>query len=204
MLSLLRGAALPDTGNVELVDVAGATVPVREKLPVRTAAVIEQGSYVFARSIRENLQLADPEADDAALWRALEQARLADAVRALPDGLDAYPGEGGMRLSGGQRQRLVLARALVADAPVLLADEPFTALDADLEAALLDTVLSACAGKTLVLVTHHLAHVERFDRVLLLEKGRIAADGSPDELAASNPRFARLLTLEHAELPLQP
>lgn len=109
-----------------------------------------------------------------------------------------------MRLSGGQRQRLVLARALVADAPVLLADEPFTALDADLEAALLDTVLSACAGKTLVLVTHHLAHVERFDRVLLLEKGRIAADGSPDELAASNPRFARLLALEHAELPSQP
>ena len=204
LLSLLRGAALPDTGNVELVDVAGATVPVREKLPARTAAVMEQGSYVFARSIRENLQLADPEADDAALWRALEQARLTETVRALPDGLDAYPGEGGMRLSGGQRQRLVLARALVADAPVLLADEPFTALDADLEAALLDTVLSACAGKTLVLVTHHLAHVERFDRVLLLEKGRIAADGSPDELAASNPRFARLLALEHAELPSQP
>ena len=204
LLSLLRGAALPDTGNVELVDAAGATVPVREKLPARTAAVMEQGSYVFARSIRENLQLADPEADDAALWRALEQARLTETVRALPDGLDAYPGEGGMRLSGGQRQRLVLARALVADAPVLLADEPFTALDADLEAALLDTVLSACAGKTLVLVTHHLAHVERFDRVLLLEKGRIAADGSPDELAASNPRFARLLALEHAELPSQP
>ena len=204
LLSLLRGAALPDTGNVELVDAAGATVPVREKLPARTAAVMEQGSYVFARSIRENLQLADPEADDAALWRALEQACLTETVRALPDGLDAYPGEGGMRLSGGQRQRLVLARALVADAPVLLADEPFTALDADLEAALLDTVLSACAGKTLVLVTHHLAHVERFDRVLLLEKGRIAADGSPDELAASNPRFARLLALEHAELPSQP
>ncbi len=204
LLSLLRGAALPGAGSVELVDAAGTATPMREKLPARACAVLEQGSYVFARSIRENLQLAEPAADDAALWHALEHARLTDAVRALPGGLDAYPGEGGMRLSGGQRQRLMLARALVANAPMLLADEPFTALDADLEAALLDTVLSACAGKTLVLVTHHLAHVERFDRVLFLEEGRIAIDGKPDELAASNPRFARLLALEHAALPSQP
>ncbi len=200
LLSLLRGAATPDAGRVELVEASGRAVPVRGKLPARNVAVLEQGSYLFSRSVRENLQLACPDADDAALWRALEQAHLADAVRALPDGLDSFVGERGAALSGGQRQRLALARALAAGAPVLLADEPFTALDADLEAALLDTLLAACADKTLVLVTHHLAHIERFDRVVFLEEGRIACDGAPDVLARSDTRFSRLLALERGFL----
>ena len=120
----------------------------------RMFALAGQGAHLFASTIRENLRLARPGASDDALWSALRRAQVADWVGSLPDGLDTFVGEEGDGLSGGQRQRLVLARALLADAPVLVLDEPTSHLDPATARSLMNAVLDASHGKTVLLITH--------------------------------------------------
>jgi thiol reductant ABC exporter CydC subunit len=133
-----------------------------------TFALAGQDSHLFAGSIRANLLLARPDAGDEQLVEALRRARLADWVAALPDGLDTIVGEEGTSLSGGQRQRLVVARALLRDAPVLLLDEPTAHLDVETAERLLDDVLDASEGRTVLLVTHRPERLERMDAVVSL------------------------------------
>ncbi|HEY7398618.1 MAG TPA: thiol reductant ABC exporter subunit CydC [Gaiellaceae bacterium] len=134
----------------------------------RLVAVAGQDSHLFSTSIRDNLSIAKPEADDGALEEALRRARIWDWVAGLPDGLDTLVGEQGRELSGGQRQRLVVARALLADAPVLVLDEPTAHLDPATATALIDDVLDAAGDATVLLVTHRGEGIERMDDVIEL------------------------------------
>jgi len=136
---------------------------------------LSQATHLFDDTIRRNLLLARPDADDAALWAALDAARIADVVRNLPDGLNSWVGEGGARLSGGEGRRLALARALLSPAPILILDEPAAGLDAETERAFLTTLNEVAAGRTVILIAHRLTGVERLDRIWRLSGGRAVA-----------------------------
>jgi thiol reductant ABC exporter CydC subunit len=142
----------------------------------RLLAVGGQNSHLFSTTIRENVRLANPDATDAAVEDALRRARISDWVATLPDGLDTLVGEEGGWLSGGQRQRISLARALLAARPVVILDEPTAHLDPETAEALMDDVLSALRGKTLLLITHRSEGLERMDAILELDGGRIVSD----------------------------
>ena len=137
-----------------------------------TFALAGQDAHLFASTIRENLKLARPSASDDDLWAALRCAHILEWVRSLPDGLDTFVGEEGARLSGGQRQRIVLARALLSDAPVLILDEPTAHLDPPTARSLIDDVLAAAEGRTVLLITHRGEGLDHMDEVVTLEAGR--------------------------------
>ena len=132
----------------------------------RTFALAGQEAHVFNSTIRENLRLARPGASEAELVDALRRAQLADWVRTLPDGLDTLVGEDGSRLSGGQRQRLVLARALLADAPVLVLDEPTAHLDRETAEALIRDTFAAAGDRSVLLITHRSEGLGLVDRIV--------------------------------------
>ena len=140
----------------------------------RVFALAGQNAHLFDTSIRANLSLARPGASEDDLTAVLGRARLAGWVASLPDGLDTIVGEEGMRLSGGQRQRLVLARALLADAPVLVLDEPTAHLDTATAERLMDDVLDASADRTVLLITHRPEGLARMDEIVALAAGRAA------------------------------
>jgi ATP-binding cassette, subfamily C, bacterial CydC len=139
-----------------------------------TFALAGQNAHLFDTSIRANLLLARPGASESELIAVLGRARLADWVATLPDGLDTIVGEEGMRLSGGQRQRLVLARALLADAPVLVLDEPTAHLDADTAQRLMEDMLDASAARTVLLITHRPEGLNRMDEIVALPGAQAA------------------------------
>ncbi|MDX3377695.1 thiol reductant ABC exporter subunit CydD [Streptomyces sp. ME02-6991-2A] len=162
----------------------------------RSVGLCAQDAHVFDSSIRENLRLARTGATDAELDDALARARLLEWVRSLPEGLDTPVGEHGARLSGGQRQRLALARALLADFPVLVLDEPAEHLDLATADALTADLLAATEGRTTLLITHRLAGVEAVDEVLVLDAGRVVQRGPYAELAAEDGPLRRMLERE--------
>lgn len=157
-----------------------------------------QDAHIFDSSVRENLRLARTGASEEQLRRALAGARLLEWADALPDGLDTLVGEHGERISGGQRQRLALARALLADFPVLVLDEPAEHLDLVTADALTADLLAATEGRTTVLITHRLAGLEAVDEVLVLDRGEVVQRGPYAELAAAEGPLRRLLERERA------
>ncbi|MFF1558065.1 thiol reductant ABC exporter subunit CydD [Streptomyces sp. NPDC058279] len=157
-----------------------------------------QDAHLFDSSVRENLRLARTDASDARLRDALAAARLSEWVDGLPDGLDTLVGEHGERISGGQRQRLALARALLADFPVLVLDEPAEHLDLPTADALTADLLTATEGRTTVLITHRLAGLDAVDEVLVLDRGHVVQRGAYEELATVEGPLRRLLERERA------
>ncbi|AVH96460.1 thiol reductant ABC exporter subunit CydD [Streptomyces sp. WAC00288] len=164
----------------------------------RLVGLCAQDAHLFDSSVRENLRLAEVGADDGELREALRRARLLDWVDGLPEGLDTLVGEHGARLSGGQRQRLALARALLADFPVLVLDEPAEHLDLATADALTDDLLRATEGRTTVLITHRLHGLDAVDEVLVLDGGRTVQRGPYTELAAVDGPLRRMLEQERA------
>ncbi|GHI06479.1 ABC transporter [Streptomyces cellostaticus] len=150
----------------------------------RLVGLCAQDAHLFDSSVRENLLLARKDATETDLRDALARARLLDWVDGLPDGLDTLVGEHGARLSGGQRQRLALARALLADFPVLVLDEPAEHLDLPTADALTADLLAATEGRTTLLITHRLAGLDAVDEVVVLDAGRVVQRGPYAELAA--------------------
>lgn len=150
----------------------------------RLVGLCAQDAHLFDSSVRENLLLARKDATEAELRDALGRARLLDWADGLPEGLDTLIGEHGARLSGGQRQRLALARALLADFPVLVLDEPAEHLDLPTADALTADLVAATEGRTTLLITHRLAGLEAVDEVIVLAEGRVAQRGPYAELAA--------------------
>ena len=157
-----------------------------------TVGMVTQDGHLFHESIRSNLQLAAPDATDDELWRALERARLADVVAAMPDGLDTVVGERGYRLSGGQRQRLTIARLLLGRSRVVVLDEATASLDSESEAAVQQALAEALAGRTSILIAHRLSTVRAADMILVVEDGRIVERGTHDQLLARGGRYAEL------------
>lgn len=155
-----------------------------------------QDAHLFDSSVRENLRLARTGASEEELREALAAARLLEWADGLPDGLDTLVGEHGERISGGQRQRLALARALLADFPVLVLDEPAEHLDLATADALTADLLEATEGRTTVLITHRLAGLEAVDEVLVLDGGEVVQRGAYAELAAAEGPLRRLLERE--------
>ncbi|MFH8837402.1 thiol reductant ABC exporter subunit CydD [Streptomyces sp. NPDC017868] len=162
----------------------------------RLVGLCAQDAHLFDSSVRENLRLAKVGADDEELREALRRARLLDWVDGLPAGLDTLVGEHGSRLSGGQRQRLALARALLADFPVLVLDEPAEHLDLATADALTDDLLRATEGRTTVLITHRLHGLAAVDEVVVLDGGRTVQRGPYAELAAVDGPLRRMLERE--------
>ncbi|MCU1372169.1 MAG: transporter related protein, partial [Ilumatobacteraceae bacterium] len=139
----------------------------------RHIAVVAQHDHLFDTTLRDNLRLGDAGADDERLWAACRAVDLAATIEALPDGLDARAGEDGRRLSGGERQRLMIARALLADSSVLVLDEATAHLDADTERRVLDGVRRWRAGRTTVVIAHHVESLADVDLVLAVEDGQV-------------------------------
>ncbi|MFF8591662.1 thiol reductant ABC exporter subunit CydD [Streptomyces sp. NPDC015220] len=164
----------------------------------RIVGLCAQDAHLFDSSVRENLLLAKKGATETELRDALARARLLDWADALPDGLDTLVGEHGARLSGGQRQRLALARALLADFPVLVLDEPAEHLDLPTADALTADLLAATEGRTTLLITHRLAGLEAVDEVIVLDEGRVLQRGTFAELAALPGPLRRMLEREAA------
>ena len=171
--ALVLKLAAPQQGRILLGGTDIALLAAEEVR--RRIGWLGQATHLFDDTIRNNLLLARPEADDAALWGALDAARIGETVRTLPDGLETWVGEGGARFSGGQGRRLALARALLSEAPVLILDEPCAGLDAETERAFLGTLNEVAEGRTVILIAHRLTGVERLDRIWRLSGGHAVA-----------------------------
>ena len=182
--NMARGSISPCTGTVRTAGRIG---------------YLDQSPYLFNRSLRENLTLGVLEAKDEELMEALASVGLREKAESLEGGLDTIVGETGVGFSGGEAHRIALARVLVADYPIVIVDEPFAALDPETEQALLDTLFETCANRTLLVITHHLAQIERFDRVVFVEDGRVDLDDSPAHLMETSPRFRMLVEFDRSQ-----
>lgn len=153
---------------------------------------VTQEAFLFNGTVRENLSLADRDADDDALWKALAAARAADFVRELPDQLDTNIGERGVKLSGGEKQRLSIARALLKDPPILLLDEATASVDNQTELLIQQALDELMKNRTSIVIAHRLSTIQNADRIYVLEKGSIIEEGTYNELLEKNGTFTTL------------
>jgi thiol reductant ABC exporter CydC subunit len=180
------------SGRVTLAGADGEEIDLRDLSgdDVRTVVgLLAQDAHIFDSTIWENVRLAAPQASRAEVRDALRRARLLDWVDRLPDGLDTWVGEHGERMSGGERQRLALARALLADFPVLVLDELGEHLEVATADALLADVLTAAADRTIVAITHRLQGLEGFDEIVVLDRGVVVERGTHETLLRAGGRY---------------
>ena len=164
-------------------------------------AMVSQNVVLFDDTLGANIAYGAETVDNARLTAAIKAAHLADIVAALPDGVDTMIGENGMRLSGGQRQRVAIARAIYKDAPILILDEATSALDNESERAVQGALDALMAGRTTLVIAHRLSTVERADRIVVMDQGRVVESGRHDELLAAGGIYANLYRLQFSTEP---
>jgi ATP-binding cassette subfamily B protein len=180
IVALLQRLYDPGSGAV-LID--GQVIAHVTQASLRSSiAVVQQDISLFHRSLLENLRYGRPEASDEEVYRAVEAARCAEFIQRLPQGYDTIVGERGMKLSGGQRQRLAIARAFLMNAPIVLLDEATSALDTESEQSIQEGLARLFRGRTVIAIAHRLSTLDAFDRIVVMERGRIVEDGPPRRL----------------------
>jgi ATP-binding cassette subfamily B protein len=162
-------------------------------------AVVPQDVSMFHRSVLDNIRYARPDATEDEVLAAADMAHCRDFIEALPEGFDTMVGDRGVKLSGGQRQRLAIARALLKNAPILLLDEATSALDTESEQAIQAALDTLMTGRTVIAIAHRLSTLQSFDRIIVMDKGRIVDDGTPLGLASRPGPYRELLRKQRME-----
>ncbi len=197
VFQLLMRFYAPQAGGIRLDGVPIDTLALAD---LRNAlGIVPQDTVIFSADARENIRYGRPDASDDEIIAAARAAQAHDFIERLPEGYATFLGERGVRLSGGQRQRIAIARAILRNPPVLLLDEATSALDAESEAAVRRALEAAMMGRTTLVIAHRLSTVQKADRIVVLDHGRIVEVGSHAQLMAHGGLFARLagLQLEH-------
>jgi ATP-binding cassette, subfamily B, bacterial len=190
IIALLQRLYDPDSGGV-LIDGQNIAHVTQESLRA-SIAVVQQDISLFHRSLLENLRYGRPEASDEEVFRAVEAARCTEFINGLPQGFDTVVGDRGMKLSGGQRQRLAIARAFLMDAPIVVLDEATSSLDTESEQSIQEALSRLFKGRTVIAIAHRLSTLDAFDRIVVLERGRIVEDGAPRRLLQTRGVYSRM------------
>ena len=166
----------------------------------RAISFVPQDISLLHRSILDNIRYGRPEASDAEVVAAAEAARCRDFIEALPKGFATVVGERGTRLSGGQRQRIAIARALLKDSPIVLLDEATSSLDGESEELIRQALDRLMRDRTVIAIAHRLSTLRSFDRIVVLDRGRVIQDGAPEELLRRDGPYRALMESELARL----
>ena len=197
LLQLLIGAMKPDNGKVKIGDQPATRYG--EKI-YEVISVLNQKPYLFATTVENNIRLGNHEATREEIEDVIRQVKLDQYIHSLPKGLDTQMEESGQRFSGGERQRIALARILLKNTPIVVLDEPTVGLDPLTERDLLDTIFKTLAGKTVILITHHLIGMEKMDQIVFLDNGEISMFGNHQSLLKENERYRKLYRLDLGEI----
>ncbi len=201
LLALLQRFYDVQSGHI-LID--GQDIARVTQQSVREAiSVVPQDISLFHRSVMENIRYGRPEASDGAVIEAAIAAKCLDFIEAMPDGFATVVGDRGVKLSGGQRQRIAIARAFLKDAPILLLDEATSALDIDSEEAIREALSRLMRGRTVIAIAHRLSTLRSFDRIVVLQEGRLRQDGPPDKLVRRDGLYRELVMREMNRLSKQ-
>ncbi len=197
LVNLLMKFIEPDEGEIFVNNVNLKLI--RRELWMKNIALLSQSPYLFSASIKENIRLGNENASDREIISAAEFAGIHDFIISLPDGYETKVAEEGASLSGGEAQRIALARAILKDAPILILDEPTANLDPEVEEEIEERINRFSQNKTVIIIAHRLNTVRRADKIIVLDKGRIAEVGNHEELLKSNGLYAKYLSLYRGE-----
>lgn len=189
VVSLLCGGRRPNAGKVLL----GSTSidELKRESFYKRLAVVSYNTYIFNDTVRANFQLASPDVSEKTIWDALAQVQLDDFIRDS-GGLDKVISEDGANISGGQKQRLALAIALAADKDIYLFDEATSNIDVDSESVIMDTVHKLAESKTVIVISHRLANIEKADKIYVLADGRVAESGTHQKLLENGGMYSQM------------
>ena len=179
-----------DGGSVGIGGIDVKNIPLEQVM--RSISYVAQDNYLFDLSVRENIRMGKPDASDAEVEEAAQRASCHEFICALPAGYDTCVGSAGARLSGGERQRIAIARAVLKDAPIVILDEATAFTDPENEAAIQASISGLVAGKTLIIIAHHLSTIVGADKIVVMDHGRVSAEGTHHELLESSPLYRSL------------
>jgi ATP-binding cassette subfamily B protein len=190
LMALAQRLYDPESGHV-LIDEQDLTKVTQESIR-QSIAVVHQDISLFHRSLLENLRYGRPDASDEEIYRAAKAAHCVEFIERLPGRYDTIVGERGLKLSGGQRQRLAIARAFLRHAQLILLDEATSSLDSESEQLIQEALAELMKGRTVIAIAHRLSTLDSFDRIVVLERGRIVEDGAPAELVRRRGVYAEM------------